>query len=99
MPFQAYPILEAVYDDAEYSTARYVQRGDHLCVMVVTPSRSIDPSVASPDFEHTYFFKEELARSWAASPLEIVREDGKPSLVVEHPGGELIAQMFGSGWE
>src|SRR5208282_226755 len=42
-----------------------------------------------------YELKDELDSAWAARPLELLRERGRTMLVLEDPGGELLARLLG----
>ena len=48
---------------------------------------------------HEYGLKDELDRAWAVRPLEIVREIGRPMLVLEDPGGEPLHHLLGEPTE
>jgi PAS domain S-box-containing protein len=99
MPLQTDRILRSVHEDGEYSTAWYIQSGNYPRVIVVSPTTNVDPAAASLAFEHAFSLRDELDSGWAARPLQIVREEGKPSLIIEDPGGKLLADLLGSGWE
>jgi hypothetical protein len=43
---------------------------------------------------HEYRLKDDLDGSWAARPLELVRDDGRTILVLEDPGGEPFEHRF-----
>ncbi|WP_082077187.1 AAA family ATPase [Bradyrhizobium sp. LTSPM299] len=43
-----------------------------------------------------YELTEYLDRSWALQPLELVRENGQTTLILEDPGGELLSQLLGT---
>ena len=45
---------------------------------------------------HEYALKDELDASWAAQPLELVRDRGQSILVLEDPGGELLSGLIGA---
>jgi serine/threonine protein kinase len=49
--------------------------------------------------EHAYGLREELDPAWAARPLELVWNQGRPALVLEDPGGEPLARFVGRLWE
>ena len=44
---------------------------------------------------HEYALRDELNSAWAARPLELVRERGRPMLILEFPGGELLGRLIG----
>lgn len=44
---------------------------------------------------HEYELRELLHGSWAARPLDLVRDAGRSSLVLEDPGGEPLEELLG----
>src|SRR5580704_8179546 len=54
---------------------------------------------SSARLEHAYALRSELDPSWAARPLELIHDHGKPSLVIEDHGGEVLARLLGKRWE
>lgn len=48
---------------------------------------------------HEYSLRGELDGSWAVRPLELVREHGRTVLLLEDPGGELLAARLGAPME
>jgi PAS domain S-box-containing protein len=58
------------------------------------------PSRSSLDrFGHEYELKDELDGAWAVRPLDLVREAGRPMLVLEDPGGEPLDRLLGAPME
>jgi serine/threonine protein kinase len=49
--------------------------------------------------EHAYDLRSELDPSWAARPLELIHDHGKPALLIEDHGGDVLAQLLGKPWE
>ncbi|TMB22138.1 MAG: hypothetical protein E6J65_14880, partial [Deltaproteobacteria bacterium] len=49
--------------------------------------------------EHLHSVREELDSSWATRPLSPVRYDGSDALLVEDPGGEILAALVGRPWK
>jgi predicted ATPase/signal transduction histidine kinase len=49
--------------------------------------------------EHAYDLRSELDPSWAARPLELIHDQGKPALLIEDHGGEVLARLLGKPWE
>jgi PAS domain S-box-containing protein len=48
---------------------------------------------------HEYSFKDELDSMWAVRPIELVRDRGQATLVLEDPGGELLSGLLGRPME
>src|SRR5215468_965991 len=58
------------------------------------------PSRSSLDrLSHEYALKDELDGSWAARPLDFVRDAGGTTLVLEHAGGEPLDRLLGAAME
>jgi serine/threonine protein kinase len=45
--------------------------------------------------EHAYALRDALDPTWAARPVALVRHQGRPTLLLEDPGGELLARFLG----
>jgi hypothetical protein len=59
-------------------------------VLIAFPA-SEQPAPATVDrLAHEYSFKDELDSTWAVRPIELVRDRGKATLVLEDPGGDLL---------
>jgi hypothetical protein len=68
-------------------------------VLVVLPA-SEEPTPATLDrLAHEYSLRDELDGAWAARPLELVRDRGQATLVLEDPGGELLGGLLGAPME
>ena len=78
---------------------RHSAEGRRDGVLVAIPG-SIQPTPATLDrFAHQFALKDELDRSWAVRPQELVREGGRTILVLEDPGGELLGGLVGTPME
>jgi len=65
----------------------------------VVPAADHPPPLTLERLAHEYELKDELDGAWALRPLELVREDGRTALVLEDPGGELLASLLGTPME
>src|SRR5262245_2378947 len=65
--------------------------------MAPTSLRPAPETVAR--LEHAYALRDELDAAWAARPLALVRCEGRPTLLLEDPGGEVLAGLIGRRWE
>jgi PAS domain S-box-containing protein len=73
--------------------------GGRSSVLVVLPA-SEEPTPATLDrLAHEYSLRDELDGAWAARPLELVRDRGQATLVLEDPGGELLGGLLGAPME
>ncbi len=89
--------LKVLWEDGERVLCRGRRRGaggQWDAVLTVFPA-SEHPTPSSLDrLAHEYELKEELEGTWAVRPLEFVRERGRTMLVLEDPGGELLARLL-----
>ena len=92
-------VLETLWEDGEFVLSRGVRDGEPSPLLVVAPA-SAQPSPGSlARLEHAYALRDELDPAWAARPLRLVRHRGRPTLVLEDPGGEPLARLLGQPWE
>ena len=64
--------------------------GNRSTVLAVLPAAE-HPAPATLDrLAHEYELKDDLDGAWAARPLELIREGGRTTLVLEDPGGEPL---------
>src|SRR3954447_20084454 len=91
--------LETLWEDGEFVLSRGVCEGDPAPLLVVAPA-SAQPSPGSlARLEHAHALRDELDPAWAARPLRLVRDHGRPALLLEDPGGEPLARLLGQPWE
>ena len=68
-------------------------------MLVVLPA-SEQPTPGTVDrLAHEYSFKDELDSMWAVRPIELMRDRGQATLVLEDPGGELLSGLLGRPME
>src|SRR5439155_21221166 len=92
-------VLEPLWEDGEFVLSRGVRDGERSPLLVLA-STSEQPNPGSLQLlEHSYALREELDPAWAARPLELVRQQGRPTLLLGDPGGELLARLVGQPWE
>src|SRR5438270_7193633 len=91
--------LETLWEDEEFVLSRGVWDGEPAPLLVVAPA-SAQPSPGSlARLEHAYSLRDELDPAWAARPSRLVRDRGRPTLLLEDPGGEPLARLLGQPWE
>ncbi|MEA2789800.1 MAG: hypothetical protein QOG73_2206, partial [Acetobacteraceae bacterium] len=69
--------------------------GHRRAVLAVLPAAEQPPPDILERLAHEYGLKDELDGAWAVRPLELVRERGRTTLVLEDPGGELLERLLG----
>ena len=84
------------WEDDEYVLSR-IHRDGEACLLVRSRFGERPESLAR--LEHVYALRDVLDSSWATRPLSLVRHEGSDGLLVEDPGGEILAALVGSPWE
>jgi PAS domain S-box-containing protein len=94
--------LQILWEDGELAFCRGRRdsaEGARYGVLVVLPI-SEQPTRATLDrLAHEYSLKDALDGALAVLPLELLRERGRPLLVLEDPGGEVLSSLLGAPME
>ncbi|MCP3460618.1 trifunctional serine/threonine-protein kinase/ATP-binding protein/sensor histidine kinase [Bradyrhizobium sp. CCGUVB23] len=69
--------------------------GNRQPVLVVRTAPAHPPRAALDRLAHEYELREGLDREWAVRPLELLREAGRTTLVLEDPSGEPLVRLLG----
>ena len=80
--------LHILWEDGERLFCRRQRHADadHATVLVVLPTLE-HPAPATLDrLAHEHGLKDQLDRSWAVRPLQLIREGGRTMLVLDDPG-------------
>jgi PAS domain S-box-containing protein len=94
--------LEVLREDGEFVLYRiYRERdeGNRQRVLALVPARSQPTPVSLNRLQHEYELKDHLDASWAARPLELVRERGRTLLLLADPGGAPLHGLIGPPME
>ena len=91
--------FETLWNDGEFRLSRSAKAGASCPVLVLTSTVDQPAPSSSARLEHAYDLRSELDPSWAARPLELIHDHGKPALVIEDHGGEVPARLLGKPWE
>jgi len=89
---------EVLWEDGERLFRRgwrYCANGDRHTVLEVLPVTEQPTATSVNRFTNEYDLKDDLDDTWAARPLELVREGGKAILVLKDPGGEPLDRLIG----
>src|SRR5215467_623835 len=73
--------------------------GDRHAVLTVLPAADHPTPVSLNRLTHEYGLKDDLDDTWAARPLELVREAGRIMLMLESPPGEPLDRLVGPPME
>jgi len=91
--------VETLREDREFVLSRSNGEGNQAPTLVLTLVAD-QPAVESlKRLEHEYLLREELDPTWAVRPRALTREHGRPTLLLDDPGGELLANLLGQPWE
>ena len=92
-------IVETLWEDEEFVLSRRIwdDRRTSLLVSMPTSARPTAETVAR--LNHAYGLRNELDSAWAARPLSMESRDGTSALLIEDPGGEVLAGMMGTPWD
>src|SRR5262245_34137896 len=91
----SHSVLEPLWEDGEFLLSRGVRDGDRSPILVEAPALEQPAPGSLQRLEHAYELREELDPAWAVQPLELVWNQGRPTLLLEDPGGELLARLLG----
>src|SRR5271168_2305891 len=73
----------------EGPAALYRGLGDGLApILLVAPAGEYPAPGSLQRLEHEYALRAELDGDWAVRPVELLRREGRPMLVLTDPGGE-----------
>src|SRR5258705_12818607 len=90
-----YSMLEPLWEDGEFILSRGVPPAALSPLLVVAPVSEQPAPGSLQRLEHSYALRDELDPAWAARPLALVQHQGRPTLLLEDPGGELLARLLG----
>ena len=84
---EALPNIETLQDDGAVLVFRTVRDGEAL--LVVRPVGA-DTAEATAQFENALSLRDQLDPAWAVRPRALEQHHGKPALLLDDPGGELL---------
>jgi PAS domain S-box-containing protein len=93
------PTRNTLWDDREFVLSQITRPDELRSMLVMTPALAQPARATVARLEHAYGLRNELDPSWAARPVEIIRHHGQPALLIEYPGGEILAGMVGKPWD
>ena len=92
-------IVETLWEDEEFVLSRRVWDDKHPSLLVSTPASAQPTMETVARLNHAYTLRDELDSAWAARPLALESRDGSSALLIEDPGGEVLARMIGTPWD
>ena len=88
--------FQVLWEDGERVFCRRNSQGDEAArVLAVLPAAK-HPTAVLDRLAHEYELRGALDASWAAKPLELLREEGQTILLLQDPGGEPLDRLTGS---
>jgi hypothetical protein len=91
--------FKTIWDDGNFILSQATLPEETSPILVASPAHAQPTPVSIAQLEHAYALRRELDTVWAARPFELGHHEGKPALLMENPGGELLAAMLGTPWE
>ena len=68
--------------------------GKQCPALFLVPATEYPTPSRLDQFRHEFELRDELDRTWAVRPLELVRESGRTLLVLDDPGGEPLERLL-----
>jgi energy-coupling factor transporter ATP-binding protein EcfA2 len=91
--------LETLWEDGDFVLSRSALAGEQVPMLVLAPASERPAPGIIARLEHFYALREELESFSVARPLRLVHHRGLPALLLEDPGGDLLARLLGRPWE
>lgn len=91
--------LEIVWNDGSFVLSKAVRSSNGSSLLILSPTEERSTLVSVMQLEHAYALRSELDRDWAVLPFELAHYEGQRALLMEDPGGELLAPQLGRPWE
>jgi len=92
-------VLETLWEDGDFVLSRCSLAGEPGSVLVLAPASERPAPRIIARLEHACALREKLDPSSVARPLRVVQHRGLPALLMEDPGGKLLARLLGHPWE
>src|SRR5262249_10770062 len=91
--------LETLWQDGEFILSRGGVDRERSSLLVMSPAAE-PPALASlKRLEHAYALRDELDSGWPTRPVELVRHNGKPALLIADQAVQPVARMLGKPWD
>src|SRR5262245_57972970 len=92
-------LFEPLWAEGEFVLSRSVRDAALAPLLVMAPVLAQPAPESLQRLAHAYALREALEPTWAACPLALVHYQGRPTLVLADPGGEVLARLVGQPWE
>src|SRR5258707_5384731 len=88
-------VLEPLRKGSDFTLYRGYEQGNPSPILAVTITAEQPPPQSLKQLEHEYALRDTLDPDWAAQPLALVARNGRMTLVLADPGGELLDRLLG----
>jgi predicted ATPase/signal transduction histidine kinase len=92
-------VLETLWQDSEFVLSRASLTGESKPMLLLSPASAHPPTNIITRLEHAYALREDLDPSSMARPVRLVTQGGVLTLLLEDPGGGLLAKLVGQPWD
>jgi hypothetical protein len=92
-------VLDKLWEGGGFVLARTTLPDGPAPVLVLAPASERPAAGVIARLEHAFALREELDPSGFARPLRLVQYRGLPALLLEDPGGNLLASLLGQPWD
>ncbi|NOV20250.1 PAS domain S-box protein [Ensifer adhaerens] len=91
-------IVETLWEDEEFVLTRRASQ-EYRSLLVRAPVLALPRGETITRLDHAYELRGELEAAWAARPVRLDRRGGRSELLMEDPGGEVLARLIGKPWQ
>jgi predicted ATPase len=92
-------VLDKLWEGGGFVLSRTTLPDGPAPVLVLAPASERPAAGVITRLEHAFALREELDPSGFARPLRLVQYRGLPALLLEDPGGNLLASLLGQPWD
>jgi serine/threonine protein kinase len=92
-------VPEPLWEDGDFALSRSTLADEGAPVLVLAPTSERPTPAIIARLEQAYALREQLEPSSVARPLSLENDGGLPALLLEDPGGDLLARLLGQPWE
>jgi predicted ATPase/signal transduction histidine kinase len=83
-------VLGVLREGSEFTLLRGRRLADSLAILAVTPNSGQQGAASLKRLEHEFALAGELDSEWAVRPIDLLRHDGRITLILEDPGGHPL---------
>jgi predicted ATPase/two-component sensor histidine kinase/GAF domain-containing protein len=99
MPELSLYVFESLWEDGEFVLSRSVRDTGLRPLLAVTAAAAHPLPSSLGRLEHELGLRDDLDPVWCARPRALEIYLGRPTLILDDPGGDLLARLLGSPWD